>query len=201
MPTGYTADVAKKGYTFGQFAMSCARAFGACVEMRDDSSDTPIPKEFKPSPYHSNAIAAAQKRVKLLEKITTGEATKAALLEWKQRCKQLQEHIEEMLTQRNRYETMLQKARAWTPPTSEHVGLKEFMIKQLEETIAFDCQVSSYHKEQAKLKPLSAAEWVEQEMAEAQRDIKYHTAEHAKEVARAGTNTKWVQDLRASLVK
>ena len=73
------------------------------------------------------------------------------------------------------------------------------MIKQLEETIAFDCHVSEYRKEQAKLKPLSAAEWVAQEMAEAQRDIKYHTVEHQKEVARAGTNTKWVRDLRASL--
>ena len=195
------AAVAEKGYTFEKFALSCARAFGACIDMRDDPADKPIPKAFKPSDYHVKAVTKAKERIAMLEKLTTEQADCFALKEWKSACRELQKHIDEMLVQRNRYETMLQKAKAWTPPTAEHEGLKAFMIKQLEETIAFDCQVSDYRKQQAKLKPLTAAEWVEQEMAEAQRDVKYHTEENKQEVERTFGRTKWVQDLRASLTK
>ena len=34
MPTGYTYKIGE-GASFKEFVMACARAFGACVEMRD----------------------------------------------------------------------------------------------------------------------------------------------------------------------
>ena len=59
MPTGYTSKIAD-GIGFKDFALSCARAFGACIEMRDDPSDKPIPNEFKPNDYHKKRMAAAK---------------------------------------------------------------------------------------------------------------------------------------------
>ena len=49
MPTGYTSKIyeGKENVTGKSFIMDCARGFGACISMRDESSDTPIPEEFK----------------------------------------------------------------------------------------------------------------------------------------------------------
>jgi hypothetical protein len=38
MPTGYTEKLMEKGQTFQQFALLCARNFGALVMMRDDAA-------------------------------------------------------------------------------------------------------------------------------------------------------------------
>jgi hypothetical protein len=35
MPTGYTAELIEKGMEFNDFVLTCARAFGACIELRD----------------------------------------------------------------------------------------------------------------------------------------------------------------------
>lgn len=49
MPTGYTADI-KDGISFETYAMNCARAFGACVSLRDKpSGGKVIPDAFEPS--------------------------------------------------------------------------------------------------------------------------------------------------------
>lgn len=53
MPTGYTVGIADgKITTFEQYAMTCARAFGALVMMRDDPFDAPIPEEIKVADYY-----------------------------------------------------------------------------------------------------------------------------------------------------
>ena len=58
MPTGFTCDI-KDGITFERFALNCARAFGALINMRDDSLDAEIPDEIKPSDHHVKALAEA----------------------------------------------------------------------------------------------------------------------------------------------
>ena len=61
MPTGYTHPVQEGKITeLRDFALNCARAFGACVTMRDDPSDTPIPGKFEPSDYHIKALKEAK---------------------------------------------------------------------------------------------------------------------------------------------
>lgn len=51
MPTAYTADIAK-GITFKQYAMNCARAFGALIDLRDKPANCEIPDVVYPSDYH-----------------------------------------------------------------------------------------------------------------------------------------------------
>ena len=57
MPTGYTHDI-PAGITFRQFALNCARAFGANIAMRDDPADKPI-EVYEPSDYSAKAITKA----------------------------------------------------------------------------------------------------------------------------------------------
>jgi hypothetical protein len=65
VPTGYTATLNHGEQTFPDFALHCARAFGALVSLRDESSDTPIPEVIEPSPYELEYLEKT--RVKLFE--------------------------------------------------------------------------------------------------------------------------------------
>lgn len=57
MPTGYTHGVQDGTVTeFRDFALICARAFGATILMRDDPMDAPIPDEFQSSTYHLDRL-------------------------------------------------------------------------------------------------------------------------------------------------
>jgi hypothetical protein len=59
MPTGYTADI-KNGISFKTFAMNCARAFGACVTLRDEpGGGDKIPEAFEASTYHAQQVEKA----------------------------------------------------------------------------------------------------------------------------------------------
>jgi len=44
MPTGYTAEIyeGEKEVTFEKFALTCARAFGACITIRDEPMSASI---------------------------------------------------------------------------------------------------------------------------------------------------------------
>lgn len=59
MPTGYTAAI-KDGITFQEYALSCARAFGALISMREESSDAPIPDALEMSPYYQTSYDEAR---------------------------------------------------------------------------------------------------------------------------------------------
>ena len=54
MPTGYTADIYEgNDVSFRDFALKCARAFGACIEQRDDdANDKPKLIEKTKDNYH-----------------------------------------------------------------------------------------------------------------------------------------------------
>lgn len=56
MPTGYTANI-KNGITFEEFALDCARNFGALIIMRDEPKDAPIPEQFEASKHHEEATS------------------------------------------------------------------------------------------------------------------------------------------------
>ena len=60
MPTGYTAELMEKGQDFPTFVLCCARAFGACIELRDDAHG-PAPRKIPRSKnsYHTDALKRA----------------------------------------------------------------------------------------------------------------------------------------------
>ncbi len=194
MPTGYTADIAD-GIDFKTYAMNCARAFGALVELRD-SPEAPIPDEFKPSAYHADAIDKAKRELHAFALMTPAEHERAAAHAFDDAETARVVRLQERRELRAKYEAMLAKVNAWAAPTPEHVGYHEFMRTQIVQSIDFDCDESYY------LKPTerkTGAEWAAARLAELQRDAAYHTKEHAAEVERAASCTAWVRALRQSL--
>jgi hypothetical protein len=198
MPTGYTAAI-QEGITFEKFVLQCARAFGALIEMRDDPMDAPIPDEFKPTDYHQNKIAEIEAKMAEVKALSTSECMVRAQEEYDAEVLSYEDSINKALATKEKYSAMLSRVRAWKPPTSDHQGLKDFMIEQITGSIDFDCSIDYYYKHLAGLKPLSGMEWRTKTINDLIRQLGYHKDEHIKEVERAAGRNQWVKDLRESL--
>jgi len=197
MPTGYTADVGDGKVTdFATFAMQCARAFGALITMRDESSSAQIPDEFVPSGYNAKRLAEAKAELARLQALTVDQQTAEADAAHQSAVASWDRYEDDKVAKRARYEAMLAYVKAWEPPTADHAEMKKFMRDQLTESIRFDCG-PSYG---ARPVPQTRSKWYDDAMSKARRDIEYHETEHAKEVERAKSRTTWVKALRASLV-
>lgn len=195
MPTGYTADI-KDGITFEQFAMNCARAFGALIMMRDEASDAEIPERFEPSDYHLIKSREAKQKLGELTIMTADKAEEMAQAEHIKAEANRIEQIDRSRTLRAQYTAMLEKVNAWTPPTDEHGKLHAFMVEQIESSIKFDCDEEYYLTPTEKL---VGSEWLAKEIERVSKEIKYCTTEYNKEVGRTENRNKWIADLRESL--
>lgn len=195
MPTGYTADIAK-GISFQQYALGCARAFGALILMRDEPSDAPIPERFEPSDYHVKALAAAKAELARYEAMTLAEAALAADSAYESEVASCKARRAEYTELRNKYNAMLAQVVQWEPPTPDHVKYKEFMIEQLRSSIDGDCN-ESYITEPTKA---SAIVWQASQEAIARCNVAYHEKEMAKEVERTENRNAWIKALRDSLL-
>lgn len=197
MATGYTAPIYDgKDITFTQFALRCARAFGALVTMRDSGLDADIPDKFVPSPYHEQRIAEAKFKLAKAEAMTESDAQSAADEAYADEVRKCEASRQETEVRRCRYEKMLESVRAWRPPTREHIELQKFMASQLVESIKFDCVPLEWEPVRK-----TGAEFKRDLVDRARRDIAYHEAELSKDRARCDERNAWVRELRNSLPK
>ncbi len=199
MPTGYTAKLCTQDVPFGEFVMTCARAMGACVMMRDEPFDAPIPESFAPSDYHPKKIAEAEVELARINELTNEDLTAASREEFKKQHAHYTKMIDSAKAARNRMNAMLAKVVQWGSPSSDHDGLKKFMLEQLRSTIDFDGDGSFYEKELLNLRQLSAIEYKHKQITKALKDIEYHHKEHVEEVTRTENRNIWIKQLRDSL--
>lgn len=198
MPTGYTSDLYEgKDIKFPDFVMKCARAFGTLIELRDEPLDAPVPEEFKPSSYHTEQLEKAEAEVTRIKAWDDTEADRQAQLAYEWAVREHEQTLADRAAKRERYEAMLAQVKAWTPPTSEHQGLKDFMVKQLEGSIDFDCGTDYLTVPER----LTGAAYKEQQLKSARWRISYHTEHGEDEVKRAAERTTWIRALRQSLAE
>lgn len=195
MPTGYTAGVGDGEVTeLREFVMECSRAFGALVELRDSPSAA-IPDEFKPSSYYAERLAATIRELETVRGWTLQRAEAAATAAYEKATKRREEWRREKAEKRDRYEAMVAKVEAWEPPTSEHVGLKNFMLQQLHQSIEFDCG-GSWEPE---VERLDGRSFKKREIERLEKERAYDEKEYAADVDRARQRTEWITSLRSSL--
>jgi len=192
MPTGYTAKVCDGEVTeFRDFALSCARAFGALISMRDDPMDAAIPDAFAPSTYHADALVKAKARLRELEAMTPEQIEVAAFQAHEAEAKSTADFNASRTREDENLRAMLGKVRAWSPPTPEHKGLKEFMEQQIA------VSMNTYRSPEPVRK--SGPDWLKEQIAKEQWNIDYHTKEQREENERAAGRTAWVKALKESL--
>lgn len=195
MPTGYTAELMEKGQDFRTFALTCARAFGACIMQREDPMKEP-PKKQDASDYHTKAVKEAQERLAALkamsaeDQLTEGRRlrTEAVHSAGKYHAKGLEENA--------RLDAMTAQVRAWEPPSSDHKELKSFMLQQIE-TSRNDLSYSTGRIREASEKTPEA--YFVEAVSMAVRNVAYHVKEQEKENERNAGRNEWIDRLYESL--
>lgn len=196
MPTGYTAKLMEKGQPFDEFVLQCARAFGACIMMRDDPMDTPIPDKFEPSDYYDKRIAETTAELDRLlamngkGKILFGNAKKAETV------KVYEKGLARDTAENARLEQMDQQVQEWIPPSDEHGELKKFMLDQIK--ISKHDLNYSENSLKSVLEKLPLNYWRDA-VDGAKRTLEYNKKERVSEIERADGRTRWVRQLRDSL--
>lgn len=203
MPTGYTAGIVNGTITtFPQFVKQCMRAFGATIYMRDEDLD----KEYElriPSNYHIDALNIAKEKLKQAETLTDAELIEMYTKELEESKKY---HLESIINQEiaeNKLKEFLTKAIEFKAPTSEHEGLRKFMIEQLQLTIDSDCK-NLYHYEKLQqietdLKNINVNKIRIDLINKEKENIEYHLREYTIELKRCTDSNLWVEQLLKSL--
>lgn len=193
MPTGYTHAIAD-GITFEQYAMNCARAFGALVTLRDEPN-APIPEKFEPSDFYQKQLESTHETLSRVAAWTDAQIEAEYRTIFASRVEAHEQRLANAASLRAKYESMLAQVRAWEAPTPDHVEYKAFMEKQITDSVAFDCN-TSYAKWPEQQEPAAwHAEWI----SELRERISRYESEHRKEVERAHTRTLWIRAIRESL--
>ena len=196
MPTGFT-ECLSEGVSFNEFALRCTRNFGVMMDMRDEPLGAEIPKEFPTSTYHRDELRQAMKELQKLQKMSILEVDMKAQEEYDSEYKRVDAAIKKCNDLHQKYTDMLAQVYEWQPPTPDHEELKKFMVKQITESIEWDCNSSYYQDNVPHL--LLGEKWRKKELARVMEDINYHAEHWATDRKNAASRTKWMQDLRASL--
>jgi vacuolar-type H+-ATPase subunit I/STV1 len=199
MPTGYTAGILD-GSTpdFKTFALECSRAFGASMHMRDEPMGIPY-KQQVPSDYHKEKIADAEASLAELASMsdkalinTEREQLTASRIQY---VKSQEEQIEKSA----KLKAFLSEAENFKSPTPEHVGLRDFMIQQLKDTIKWDGESTFYLEKIAEIDQsliiLNATEIRLKRQKSINWDLDYHLENYRKEVKRCQEANEWMQKL------
>lgn len=194
MPTGYTAAIAD-GITFDQFVWDCARAFGALVLMRDAPQGTPIPERFEPSPYYAKRVSEAQAKLSHLRGLTPEQAHAECVVEYQRALDSHTKRLREKEELRAEYTAMLGQVDAWRAPSPDHEGLKEFMQKQIRESIEWDC--STKYVIAPTLQTTDA--WLAISIDLAGSELKMAEESLREEIERTESRNRWLSALRASV--
>lgn len=185
----------EKGQSFEEFALRCARAFGALIMMRDDPLDAPI-RTFEPSKYYAESIAQHRAELSRLEAMSKSEQENLGLTRKVDALKRMHEWMEKDSAANRRLDEMDVQIRQWTPPTTEHQGLKDFMLEQLK--ISRN-DLSYIANEMAALEAKLPSAYYAEAVASERQGIEYSTQEQQKEITRTRDRNTWVKQLRDSL--
>lgn len=195
MPTGYTADILTKEVSFAEFALTCARNFGACIMLRDEPLSAEIPK-FKPSDHSAKALAAAEKELARLSAMTPKEQAEFGEAAKKKKLSDSHRYLENKKAENAKFEAMLKKVNAWTPPTKDHQGLKQFMGDQLRISMS---TLDYWQNEIKEAESKSPLEYYAAAVESEKWNVDYHTKENQAEIERTDSRNRWVDALKKSL--
>src|ERR1700759_3469611 len=112
MPTGYTYTI-EQGCSFEEYVWGCARAFGACVMMRDDPADKPIPEKFEASDWNAKRLEEAKAERARLDRLTEEEITAAMEAERQEIEETNSRYVRESEEKNRRYAAIRQRVTAW----------------------------------------------------------------------------------------
>ena len=201
MPTGYTADIyAGKDVSFEDFALNCARAFGAFAHLRDNP-EAELSDKLSVDEYYVKKFEKAEADLEKVKYMTDEDFAIEAEKCYNEKQSYLQQTIRRHRELRARYENMLQQVNEWTVPTEQHTEFKKFMVDQLEQSIEFDTSVEHYENELANLSVETVAEAKERITEDVEWVFGYASKQLEREEEAAAERSEWAGALFRSLGK
>lgn len=194
MPTAYT-DAVANGASFEEFAMLCARAFGPCISMRDEPISKPIPFVIEPMPYYTEVLITTKQMLDSIKGLSAEEVDEYAKADAQaahDKAVTRNAHIDGL---RIVYGAMRERVEAWDVPSPQHVGLKQFMLSQIDDTVAHDCRnvpVPGVH-------PMDGEAWRAMRVDQLTAKLDKAQARYQQECEGAANSTMWLTALRRSL--
>lgn len=198
MPTGYTSDIAKD-ISFPQFVMQCSRAFGALLDLRDSSSDTPIPEKLVVADFYAKSAEETKQEVIAWHSLSYLQKVELVSKNAAEELNRLTETIDGNRDLETKYRKMLNQVYNWKHPSEDHKGLKDFMIKQIQESIDFDCNNSYYVEKINEIGSMSDYDRVKNHEDSLHRRNAIAIESLDKETKRVSRNNTWIEVLRESL--
>lgn len=197
MPTGYTAAVKDGEITeLSDFAMRCARAFGAYVMVRDAGLNTEVPDHFEPDEYYLKRYEEDKQKLEDFKSMSDKELREQWNREHEESVEFFHKRKRDEQRDRDRYKNMLEQVLEWEPPTEDHVSLKRFMVDQLNESIRFDC---SYYQDKQPPVQQSFENWKEMMLGIYEDDVQRSKEGWEKEQERVSSRNQWISELKESL--
>lgn len=197
MPTGYTSALAEGEVEFTEFVLSCARAIGYLARFRDaPEGSEAIPDVIQPSSYPQSRVDGLTRELNTLQALTDVEAEAAAETEWRASEAGRLAHADEQEARRQRYTAMMAKVEAWVPPTPAHGTLREFMLRELQQSLDWDCDPAYAEPPTERL---DGAAWKARQIELVTRQLAVAQRNRLEEIDSARVATEWVRALRDSL--
>ena len=137
MSTGYTRKIGDD-QSFKDFALGCARNFGANIMMRDEPMNAEI-KHYEPDQYYMNKLTETIAEKSRFMNLSKEEMIKLWNDEFDSEYSNYCKCCIEKAILKTKYEKMLVKVKKFIPPTPDHINYKNFMIEQIQTSIDFDC--------------------------------------------------------------
>lgn len=204
MPTGYTEKICsgKEDVPVSDFIRTCARGMGALVLLRDNSLNAPIPDTLPVMNYHEKRIQELEKEHGEICSLSIEECNARADSDAIEQNRRRDEAWRESEARRSRYENMIAQIEEWVPPTKDHDGLKNFMLKQLIDSMQHDCMsLEEWETIYPEAALSDGGQWRDQKIASISMDLGYHRIKARDENKLNTERQLWWDQLRASLQK
>lgn len=133
MSTGYTCFIEDGRITTGkEFLKKCIRAFGCCINQREESLVAPLETKIKADDYYEKAYYKAVEKYEKLKKMTLEEMITNARRDRVNRIEEREKYLDCQEKLRNKYMNIRNEVEQWNPPTAEHQGIKSFALEQID---------------------------------------------------------------------
>ena len=202
MPTGLTAEIYEgKNMSFRRFALKCFTQIGGGYEASNyGERDLPLdkPPVIKVDKYYFNRWEEAKNKLDMLERLKkdSNELEKVYNEEMEKRRNDNESLEKQRKAIAERYKTMLEKAEHWDAPEA-YKELKKLMIKQLQDSIEFDCRST----EPAWTTFPTKEEWIDQQIEFTKENVKYYDSSISKQINLVDKQNEYIRGLYKALDK
>lgn len=199
--TGYTSQLIERNLDFKQFALVCARAFGAFVEIRDEPLSSPLPDKITSDvSYEEERLSETKESLKRLTKMNKRQRIKYIKDKDVEYYNFIQNELVKDAKLIRQLTPVLIDAEKWEAPTSEHDGLKQFILSQLRgELESANWSFDYYIKALNETKNTNYLERFNDILTRLKEDVERYDETIKDIIDRTENKNTWYQDLVSSL--